>query len=165
MGKASALSWSESESRVDDLRRLRQLEAFCTKGSRSSAGKSLELLREGSSMSEPDISPSSGEEDSVEEEDELEEDRRRALPFRLGLALCLGLVSKCLDFLVFFRGEAGKEISDGEEIGDPGLGERAFLFLGLAAEAAASLTAVLIMAGMLLDIAALRASCMEAMTV
>lgn len=67
MGKASALSWSESESKTLVLRRFRQLDAFSTMGSNSLDGKSLELLRVDSSTSDPDSSPSSEEEELEEE--------------------------------------------------------------------------------------------------
>lgn len=129
-------------------------------GSRSSAGKSLELLREESSTSEPDNSPSSEEEEPEEEEEELEEESRLTLLLRLDLFLRLALESRCLVFLDFLRGEAGRERSEGEDIGVSGLGERVFLFLDLAltAEEVASLTAEVIMAGMLLETAIFRAS-------
>lgn len=135
-------------------------------GSRSSAGKSLELLREESSASEPDNSPSSEEEDPEEEEEELEEESRSTLLLRLVLFVRLDLGSKCLVFLALLRGEAGGERSEGEDKRLPGLGERVLLLLDLdlAAEEVASLTAEVIMAGMLLDTAAFRASWMEART-
>lgn len=70
MGKASALSWSESESKKLALRRFKQLDAFSTMGSSSSEGNSLELLQVDSSTSDPDNSPSSEEEEAEEEEEE-----------------------------------------------------------------------------------------------
>lgn len=74
LGKASALSWSESESKTADLRKLRHLEALSTMGSSNAEGKSQELLQLDSSTSVPDSSPFSDSKEAEEVEEEEEEE-------------------------------------------------------------------------------------------
>lgn len=80
----------------------------------------------------------------------------------------LALVTTCFVFLDFLRGDGGGDVSEGEDKGDMGLGERALFPLDLdlveVEVAVASLTAELIMAGMVAEIAASRASLIDEMT-
>lgn len=78
----------------------------------------------------------------------------------------LALVTTCFVFLDFLRDDGGGDVSEGKDKGDMGLGERALFPLDLVEVevVVASLTAELIMAGMVAETAASRASLIDEMT-